>query len=431
MLQDTDDSRVGEANTAMIEVFIGPWPFMAMFTVKDVKKGQELLCNYGHSYWNISRENMRRVAVERERQKEQLKVSGTTLRCIEVPYPKRIKRTDLFNSQPSLYCALQGSMPLDVAQPEGSNAAAGSRDGCAAVSDVLIPSTSAAAPSASNQSLPETEVLGEDEECDEEYEDEEECGEEFDEEEEEEEDVEQEEEDQEEEEEAVEEDVESPPSSLSIRLGDSEEYAEFSGDGSGEVEGPSEEDADQDMQPEQGEGEQQQDDFDAGSGFEDDPEQADEGDGAGPSGYVAAPAPGLTGPAGGRDAGRDEAGPSTAPVSEPLEVLQRKLGSMKVFVQCKQKNLEDAAGQLPPSCNWRWVGQAAWYYNDVLEDGRERMIGPCTLLDLQKCLGANLREPAPARIACAYSTTSPSFPVLIAPLLTCAVCFHVPFRCRR
>ena len=69
-LQKHNEAEVAPANTSLLEPRLGPWAFFAMFTNRDLLPGDELLYEYGCAYWNVAKENARRV---KDKQKE---VSG-------------------------------------------------------------------------------------------------------------------------------------------------------------------------------------------------------------------------------------------------------------------------------------------------------------------------------------------------------------------
>lgn len=63
-LEDSEETL--GANTCMCEIVIGAWPFLALFTLKEVKPGEELLYEYGKAFWDYIHEDLLRIQSVRE-----------------------------------------------------------------------------------------------------------------------------------------------------------------------------------------------------------------------------------------------------------------------------------------------------------------------------------------------------------------------------
>jgi len=60
--QPKDMRRVAAPNCTLLDILIGPWPFLSMFTTCEVKPGEEMFYSYGHDYWDIANEHAMRWA---------------------------------------------------------------------------------------------------------------------------------------------------------------------------------------------------------------------------------------------------------------------------------------------------------------------------------------------------------------------------------
>lgn len=61
------DQIVGEQNADLIPVFICGFPFLFLFSVEDIKAGDELLYEYGHGYWECIKD-MKKGLDEKDQQ---------------------------------------------------------------------------------------------------------------------------------------------------------------------------------------------------------------------------------------------------------------------------------------------------------------------------------------------------------------------------